>query len=157
LELGAGCGLVGITAGVLGAKEVVLTDLPYCLPLMQKNVDCYRVEAEKRGCQQMECSICDWFVPPELSEFGGADVILVADCVWLKELVQPLLATLEKLVAGGDVQVIISYQRRGKDTHEEFWNGLHALFDVVRETDTRVVGLGKPDCLYLLECSLTPG
>jgi hypothetical protein len=91
-----------------------------------------------------------------MNEFG-ADVILIADCVWVQELVQPLLVTLEKLLDGRSrpVQVLISYQRRGKAAHEDFWSGIHSLFDVVREPDTLHVGLEKPDCLYLLECHTT--
>lgn len=165
MELGAGCGLVGIAAGILGAQEVVLTDLPYCLALMQDNVDRHYQVASMRGCRRMECAVCDWFDPPQsVNEFGTndereewtVDVILVADCVWVQELVQPLLNTLEKLTARKDkhqaIRVIISYQQRGKDAHEEFWNGILSLFKVVDEIDTTSVGIEKPECLHLFEC-----
>ena len=123
---------------------------------MQSNVDRHEGAVKARGCERIECAVCDWFDPPNPSEFGaGADVILVADCVWLQELVQPLLTTLEKLVGSRNVQVIIAYQRRGRDAHQEFWSKIHSLFTVVRETDTALVGLRKPDCLYLLNCSST--
>lgn len=156
LELGSGCGLVGIAAGVLGAEQVILTDLPYCLPLMRANVNRHRTNVMASGCRRIECATCDWFDPPHMNEFG-ADVILIADCVWVQELVQPLLATLEKLLEGRSrpVQVLISYQRRGKAAHEDFWSGIHSLFHVVREPDTLHVGLEKPDCLHLLECHTT--
>ena len=157
LELGAGCGLVGITASILGATEVILTDLPYCLPLMQANVNHHRADSVAKGCQKIECTVCDWFAPPnptELGLTGECNVILAADCVWLQELVQPFLNTLEKLVAGSDdsMRVIIAYQQRGKAVHEEFWNGIHSLFNVVRGTDWLDARLNKPDCLYLLDC-----
>jgi predicted nicotinamide N-methyase len=152
LELGAGCGLVGIAAGVLGAKEVVLTDLPYCLPLMKKNVNFHQEMVAKSGCQQMKCAVCDWYDPPSLVDLGGdVDVILVADCIWIQELVLPLLNTLKKLAAKGNVQVIISYQQRGKAAHLEFWNGIHSIFSV-RGVDKADTGSRKPDCLHLLEC-----
>lgn len=162
LELGAGCGLVGISTGILGASEVVLTDLPYCLSLMQDNVNHHYEVASTRGCQRIECTVCDWFDPPSLNEFGSdeeeewnADVILVADCVWVQELVLPLLNTLKKLTAQSKshpIQVIISYQQRGKDAHEVFWDGIHSLFLVVDEVDTASVKIKKPECLHLFEC-----
>jgi predicted nicotinamide N-methyase len=162
LELGSGCGLVGIAAGVLGAEQVILTDLPYCLPLMRANVDRHRAYAMASGCLRIECATCDWFDPPPMNEFflNGdfeADVILIADCVWVQELVRPLLATLEKLLEGRShpLQVLISYQRRGKAVHEDFWSGIHSLFPVIHQSDTSHLGLEKPGCLHLLECYTT--
>lgn len=162
LELGAGTGLVGIAAGIFGAREVVLTDLPYCLPLMQENVHRHHEAAAERGCRRMECTICDWYDPPALCEFGGteddeawsADVILVADCVWVQELVQPLVNTLEQLLAEADhpVQVILSYQQRGKDTHEAFLTGIQSIFNDVREVNA---SLTNPECFHLFKCSKT--
>ncbi|GJP49799.1 hypothetical protein CLOM_g8967 [Closterium sp. NIES-68] len=38
IELGAGCGLLGISLAVLGARAVVLTDMPGNLPLLHRNV-----------------------------------------------------------------------------------------------------------------------
>ncbi len=38
VELGSGTGVVGIVAGLLGAREVVLTDLPYALDNARENV-----------------------------------------------------------------------------------------------------------------------
>ena len=38
VELGSGTGIVGITASVLGAREVVLTDLPYALTNARENI-----------------------------------------------------------------------------------------------------------------------
>jgi hypothetical protein len=38
LEIGAGCGLVGITAAMLGAKKVIMTDLHDQLSILQTNI-----------------------------------------------------------------------------------------------------------------------
>ena len=72
----------------------------------------------------------DWFQPlPTLDP--KPDVILVADCVWTRQLVQPLLSTLSTLLCDPDTTTIyISYQRRGKDTHDAFTTGLQDRFVV---------------------------
>ena len=79
------------------------------------------------------------------------DVILVADCVWLAQLIAPLLNTL-KTYTTESTKVIITYQRRGKEAHEEFWEGIHDVFDVVAVDTEKTVELAKPDVFYVLEC-----
>lgn len=177
LELGAGCGLVGLAAGVLGAKEVLLTDLPYALPNMQANLQRHEDLCGTRG--MMMCHALDWYDPPSWQQLGAVllqnnnnttqqqqqlwipQVILVADCVWMQELVEPLLSTLETLTGQSTkfntntcprMKVLISYQQRGKSTHEEFWNGLHTRFSnaTLTEIDVSQVGLSKPDVIHLL-------
>jgi hypothetical protein len=42
---------------------------------------------------------------------------------------------------------------QGRDVHEEFWQGIHELFEDVAEVDTEAsVGLSKPDVFHVLEC-----
>ncbi|KAL7528516.1 hypothetical protein ACHAXR_002493 [Thalassiosira sp. AJA248-18] len=157
LELGSGCGLVGIASGILGAKEVIMTDLPYSLPLMRENVE--RNKSSWMGkSQRIECKECDWFQPPPMNELLGhtnkkgisPDVILVADCVWLSCLIAPLLQTLKTYESA---RVLITYQQRGREAHEEFWHGIHDLFDVDAIDTEKSVGLVKPDVFHVFECS----
>lgn len=84
-------------------------------------------------------------------KIASPEVILVADCVWLAQLIAPLLNTL-KTYTTESTKVIITYQRRGKEAHEEFWEGIHDVFDVVAVDTEKTVELAKPDVFYVLEC-----
>ena len=160
LELGSGPGFVGIVAGLAGALEVVLTDLPYCLPLMKENVERNMEAARSSGCQRMTCSVLDWYSPPsDSSQLGFAadktpDVILVADCVWLEELVAPLVQSIQAILEICDSsppRVIISYQRRGKGAHDAFMKGLQETFDAIEEVNAEP-RMNKPDVMHIFEC-----
>ena len=159
LELGSGPGFVGIVAGLAGASEVILTDLAYCLPLMKENVERNTEAARSSGCQRMTCSVLDWYSPPsDSSQLGfvageAPDVILVADCVWLEELVAPLIRTIQAILicAVSPPRVIISYQRRGKGAHDAFMKGLQDTFDAIEEVGAEP-GLNKPDVMHIFEC-----
>jgi len=150
-----------IASGILGASEVIMTDLLYALPLMRENVK--RNEMLWRGnnkpCQQIECKECDWFRPPPMNKLLGnaseamhPEVILVADCVWISSLIEPLLQTLKMYTMDCSTKVVITYQQRGKEAHDEFWNGIHGLFDVVVVDTETSVGLTKPDVFHVFEC-----
>jgi hypothetical protein len=75
----------------------------------------------------------------------------VADCVWLAPLIAPLLRALKTYIDDSTI-VIITYQQRGKDVHEVFWEGIHNMFDVVAMDTEATVGLTKPAVFHVLEC-----
>ncbi|CAM9618371.1 unnamed protein product [Chrysoparadoxa australica] len=87
LELGAGTGVSGLSAALLGAN-VVLTDLEYTLPNLEANV-----AANELGPPQVTVQKVDWFSPPEFE--GTFDLVLMADVVWMDDLVTPLVETME--------------------------------------------------------------
>jgi predicted nicotinamide N-methyase len=166
LELGAGCGLAGIAAGVLGATSVVLTDLACHLPLLRQNVAENSPAWKSKGCKRMVCCECDWTrPPPHFTADDGTvvdstfDVILVADCVWMEHLVDPLLNTIDQFATrsigrtDGGARVIFSYQRRGKGTDDRFWRGLRDRFgtiEVLSDHDKDYHSLGQPDVLKII-------
>ena len=160
LELGAGVGLVGLTAAALGGQYVILTDLPDVLPVLQENVA--RNESiidPDRIC----CVALDWFDPhplPAPPNHSCWDVILLADCVWTLDLVAPLLKTIEALLHQRQaddyvypLELLVSYQRRGHHAHQAFWNGLSAMF-TIQEVDPSSFGLTLPNPkLWLRKCT----
>lgn len=129
-----------------------MTDLQYALGVASENVE--RNKSSLKGSSRILCKECDWFSPPPISSLcaEGPDVILVADCVWLTQLIAPLLRTLATYTdhAQDGPTVIITYQQRGREAHEEFWEGIHSLFDVVVVDTEETVGLAKPDVFHVL-------
>jgi Predicted methyltransferase len=158
LELGSGPGLVGIAAAILGSKEVILSDLSYALPLMKRNVELNKSTIESAQCEKIDCIEINWFSPPDIDSLYRCkkfpEVILIADCVWLEELVTPLMDTLEKYCIGNhQIEVIITYQRRGKAADVLFWERVRRMFTSITAVDTlNDCGIDKPDFLTLLIC-----
>lgn len=148
MELGAGCGLVGIVASLLGAERVIITDLPYTIELMAANV-----AANQPLLGTVDCRVCDWMKPPIIvDESWRCDVLLVADCVWIEELVPPLLATIQHFIESStdSVHVIVSYQQRGKTAHDLFWKGMRNMFDTIEMAH---IAIAKPNHLNVYDCT----
>ncbi|KAG2459709.1 protein N-lysine methyltransferase METTL21A [Polypterus senegalus] len=93
IELGAGTGLVGIVATLLGAN-VTITDRKSALEFLQTNV-----KANLPPDVQMKARIAEltWGENLECFERGSYDLILGADIVYLEETFQDLLNTLDYL------------------------------------------------------------
>ena len=160
LELGAGCGLAGIATVILRANCVVMTDVAPVISNLKQNVQLH--EEFFPGDARVFCRTCDWRVhpPPSWSDLLGVEnvplnVILVADCVWVEELVEPLLKMLRHFVdeeKDFEVVVYVSYQQRGRAAHERFWEGIEE-FMTVRKIDLKgEAGLVVPQILSLFEC-----
>ena len=161
MELGSGPAVVGIAAALLGAKQVILSDLEYTLPLMRSNVKLNQNVIDPAVFERVQCMEIDWFNPPDIQSLSTSidapheifpDVMLVADCVWLEELVNPLMNTIDKLCRT-HTEVIITYQRRGKAAHDLFMNRISDIFSFVDNVDTMDrCGVAKPESISLLIC-----
>ncbi|BFZ54367.1 Protein-lysine N-methyltransferase efm6 [Savitreella phatthalungensis] len=108
LELGAGTGLVGIAlllAGLIDqttGASYTASDLEAVLPLIQRNYEVNGVIGHVLGLP--------WGTRPK-SEY---DVVLLADCVYLESLFQPLLDTLLSVVPSSRVKCFLAIKYRRK-------------------------------------------
>jgi predicted nicotinamide N-methyase len=144
LEVGAGTGLVGIAAGFLGAKRVILTDLEYSIANLQENINMNLRSDDKSGDTKhglLEARVLNWL---DFSSFDAIaddgqnlakwlpDVVLASDVVWVDSLVLPLVQMLyyisSKAIKDGRRAplIFLSYQCRSIAVEELLFNALAA-------------------------------
>lgn len=154
LELGAGCGLAGMATAVhCKADLLLLTDLPDQLERLHRHVQCNRSLLPKDTIVRP----CDWLHPPDdlfpnNIDNQNARIIVLADCVWMKELVPPLFTTMERYLTEHTI-VLISYQTRGKGTDELFWKELRRVFSHIQSIPSQEDVCPIPSVFHLLYCT----
>ena len=149
-ELGAGTGLVGITAATLGAN-VVISDLPIYVNAIQENIE------YNRDIMHGEASALsiDWTEPVAEDLVGSADVVIVCDCVYYEASLQPLVRTIKDLLRNASNScVIFAYEERPDKMllYQQFFELLHKHF-VVKEILNKRLETGNQMFLYRLNKS----
>nr|XP_055217431.1 protein N-lysine methyltransferase METTL21D isoform X1 [Gorilla gorilla gorilla] len=126
LELGSGTGAVGLMAATLGA-DVVVTDLEELQDLLKMNIN-------------MNKHLVTGSVQAKVLKWGEAtegfpsppDYILMADCIYYEESLEPLLKTL-KDISGFETCIICCYEQRtmGKnpEIEKKYFELLQLHFD----------------------------
>ncbi|XP_003453226.1 protein N-lysine methyltransferase METTL21A [Oreochromis niloticus] len=113
IELGAGTGLVGIVAALLGAR-VTITDREPALDFLSANV---KANLPPDSQQSVVVSELTWGEGLEQYPAGGFDVVLGADIVYLEDTFLPLLETLEHLSSDTTVVLLACKLRYERDTN----------------------------------------
>lgn len=108
LELGAGCGLVGIYLCMLGAKTAVLTDQKCCVKTLEDNVSANVPTVCRSRIKVMEYS---WGKSTAaLTKDGLFDLILAAECLFSQEDSMLLAQCIPKLTKP-DSRIYVSMGR----------------------------------------------
>ena len=93
LECGAGCGLVGIAAALLGARSVVLSDLAVGQEILRANVAANGLDEGR----SVEVGVLDWTAADQPLLAGRHfDLIIASECLYDAEMVVPLLRTVHR-------------------------------------------------------------
>ncbi|KAJ2947456.1 hypothetical protein O0L34_g17240 [Tuta absoluta] len=125
LELGAGLGVVGLTAATLGA-QVTLTDLPEALPLLRLNISENKSKISSMGGYAIAESLVwgDVTSPLLTEEF---DMIVMADCVYYEESIEPLIATIQGFnnrISKNPV-IYLTQELRNSDIQKQLWDSFY--------------------------------
>ncbi|XP_060576625.1 protein N-lysine methyltransferase METTL21D-like [Ruditapes philippinarum] len=108
VEIGAGTGVVGLMAASYGAK-VSITDLDQFVPLMQLNIDTNK-QLFQHPVQAKELV---WGSEVK-TEYQDVDILLLADCIYYEESLEPLIKTMDDL-CGTDTCIYCCYEERTTD------------------------------------------
>ena len=105
LELGAGTGVGGLACAALGARSVVLTDLPRNVELLRANA--FRNRGHTLGCDVAAVPLAWGDRHGALAAAAaGVDVVLAADVCYREDAVEPLAATIGVLMAHAETLVL---------------------------------------------------
>mmetsp|Transcript_3488 Transcript_3488/g.10125 ORF Transcript_3488/g.10125 Transcript_3488/m.10125 type:complete len:287 (+) Transcript_3488:151-1011(+) len=154
LELGSGCGLVGLVAAALGA-HVMLTDLPTVLDLLSSNVTA-NLPAILAAGGRAEVTALQWGKDAPPPGWGSPDLVLGADLVYHRELYPVLLDTLRQF--GSATTILLANVRRWSHNEQQFFRPARkhfAIRDIIGEVDPLAVpalaGLASLSKLRLYE------
>ncbi|EJD53919.1 hypothetical protein AURDEDRAFT_110616 [Auricularia subglabra TFB-10046 SS5] len=140
VELGSGTGLVGLVAGLLGAR-VAVTDQAQLLPLLSKNV----------ALNGLDAAVCvaelDWAAPVP-KDMYDPDILLAADCVYFEPAFPLLCATLRN-IATKRTEILFCYKKRRK-ADKRFFKLLSRDFDWDHVDDDPEKDNYAKDAIYLL-------
>ncbi|XP_078676462.1 protein N-lysine methyltransferase METTL21A-like [Branchiostoma floridae x Branchiostoma belcheri] len=134
IELGAGTGLVGIVASLLGA-DVTITDLPDILPCTAENVTSNTMDGQRCICKyQPKVRPLTW--GKNLAAFPAHgvhyDYVIGIEVVYIEEVFEDLIKTI-KYLSDKDTRILIGYQIRVKERDSKFVRLFKEHFRVLKE------------------------
>ncbi|KAD4178242.1 hypothetical protein R6Q59_021804 [Mikania micrantha] len=132
VEVGAGCGLVGCIAALLGS-QVILTDMPDRLRLLKKNIE-DNLYGDVRGCATVNELIWGDRPDPELVK-PVPDFVIGSDVIYSEEAVTDLLETLVDL-SGSGTTIILAGELRNDAVLEYFMEAAMDDFIIGRVDQT---------------------
>ena len=113
VELGSGTGAVGLCAGVLGAKQVILTDQEELVEFLSHNIELNTEVIHPGG--QVSAVALKWgsntHIEAVMNMVTKVDLILVSDCVFYEESLDDLVETMQ-LLSDKQTRILLTYEER---------------------------------------------
>ncbi|KAI4715323.1 hypothetical protein E4T48_08490 [Aureobasidium sp. EXF-10727] len=124
IELGCGCGVVGIgLAQTVPDCNVLLTDLPEVDELVERNIEA----ANPAMSSHIDFAALDWEAPlPAKVASRAFDLILVAECIYNSDSIPPLVDTLERLIQRSPKAVVLISTKVRHESEAMFWDLFHS-------------------------------
>ncbi|XP_076437996.1 protein N-lysine methyltransferase METTL21D-like [Babylonia areolata] len=129
VELGAGTGAVGLVAASLGAN-VTVTDLPQFVPLMELNI---RDNAASLAGTAQAVALT-WGTELDGTVPAAPDLVLLADCIYYEESLEPLVKTVHSL-CGENTLALCCYEKRDTGNKPEIERRFLQLMGEVFDKD----------------------
>lgn len=125
LELGAGCGIVGITLATLfpnRVHKILLTDLPEASEILEKNISAMASTPDTALCCSCSHRVLDWSEPlPEEVRGERWELVVVADCTYNPDVVPDLVNTLRMVREGNKGCLVLLAMKVRHDSEMVFF------------------------------------
>ena len=121
VELGSGCGIVGIAMAQLYPSNVTLTDLPDAMDILEANI----ASAKTTKGSSLKALILDWFDQDPLRHLdGNPDLIALADCTYNADTIPALVHTLDVICSHHPAALIVVSLKRRHDSEAIFFESM---------------------------------
>ena len=115
LELGAGCGIVGITLRTyFPTARLILTDLVEASSILDTNIKNIPPNDPLPNPESLMHQVLDWSapLPPEIKAVSW-DLVIVADCTYNPDVVPDLVSTLGRIAEQSEkVEIVVAMKVR---------------------------------------------
>ena len=123
LELGAGCGLVGLTVARLpGVNTLVFSDYdPGSCKLIEENIELNKDDMSCKNCIVESLTWGDVTKAKSLVDtYGEFPLVFGSDLIYCKDVIAPLLITVSQVLYAGGLFVLASSFDIGAESKETF-------------------------------------
>lgn len=131
LELGSGCGIVGIGFAQLYHKcHVLLTDLPEAMEILDRNI----AQARPAYRSRLSKAVLNWDdgLPTAVAD-GRYHLFLVSDCTYNSDSIPALIRTLHALIQNSPGAVVVVSMKLRHPSENIF-------FDMMNDANFQVAG-----------------
>ena len=134
LELGTGCGIVGIyLASTVANSRCLLTDLPEAMELLRLNMQAARLAPGS----VLIGEVLDWDQPlPRAVEVNGFDLIVISDCTYNCDSVPSLVSTMTSLALSSPSAIVLVSMKVRHESEFVFFEHIAANRFVILQHDT---------------------